>query len=780
MERIYSALRAAGACIAFFSLSLAASAQTSKVGNWYKASVGTRTPVSAAIFEPVYAEQPNALVKNELAIDINEFSTVLANSPSVLDLNVPYGSTTVKLNLARVSTTATGFSVVTDKGEVSYSQGIHYRGIVNDDPTNIASISIFDNEVMGFFSTSEGNFTIGKLADGSGNYGLYNEKELPNLNNFNCGTLDATGGSTSGPSTLGVGCKVVSVYFECDYKLYLDKGSNTTNVANYVNGFFNQVSTLYANENIEIQISQLFIWTTPDPYAGMTTTNAVLTAFQTNKGTNFPGNLAHFLTTRNLGGGIAYINVLCNKSYAFGVSMIYNTYSVAPAYSWTVEVVTHELGHNIGSPHTQACSWPGGPIDNCYTPEGSCSTGPAPVNGGTIMSYCHLTGAGINFNNGFGYWPGMLIRDKVTNGACLSGSGTAPSGLSTTNVSNSSATLNWNVLGGALQYTVEYKLSTASAWVSAGTTTGTSINLSGLASSVNYVWHVKSDCSAFSPDEPFTTLYGTSCPSPIPVSSSNITQNSATVKWNSVTGATGYTVVYKVSTATTWTTMPATTDTTMNVVGLAPGTTYNWRVSANCSVVSSAASFTTVSSTTTCAVPANLGATNISATSMTIVWSPVAGATGYSIKFHKQGQNNWSNYNNISGTSKTITGLQPSATYEWKISTKCSGGLTSAFSSISSSSTMANMIAGGEAEQRIKLYPNPAKGVINLVTSGWNEHEKGEMKIFNIQGLLIKTVTVSGTFNTISLEDMADGMYMMIIKKEGEQTVTRKFLKSGS
>jgi hypothetical protein len=94
-------------------------------------------------------------------------------------------------------------------------------------------------------------------------------------------------------------------------------------------------------------------------------------------------------------------------------------YSNVPTYSWTINVVAHELGHNLGSPHTHSCTWSGGPIDNCAAPEGTCSPGPAPVNGGTIMSYCHATSAGINFNNGFGPLPGNLIRSRVLNASCI-------------------------------------------------------------------------------------------------------------------------------------------------------------------------------------------------------------------------------------------------------------------------------------------------------------------------------------------------------------------------
>ena len=70
-----------------------------------------------------------------------------------------------------------------------------------------------------------------------------------------------------------------------------------------------------------MQMSGLKVWDIPDPYATISLTNPMLSAFSENMQNGFPGDLAHLLSRRSLGGGIAYIDVLCNiDRYRTGVS----------------------------------------------------------------------------------------------------------------------------------------------------------------------------------------------------------------------------------------------------------------------------------------------------------------------------------------------------------------------------------------------------------------------------------------------------------------------------
>ncbi len=116
--------------------------------------------------------------------------------------------------------------------------------------------------------------------------------------------------------------------------------------------------------------------------------------------------IAHLLSGKNTGCGIAWVGALCSNSYGYGVSAsLKGNFDPADPVPpvWDIIVVSHEIGHNFNSPHTHCyngipdASW-ADPVDPCYNQSG-CYGGPTalpdgcPGSGqgcGTIMSYCHL------------------------------------------------------------------------------------------------------------------------------------------------------------------------------------------------------------------------------------------------------------------------------------------------------------------------------------------------------------------------------------------------------
>ncbi len=321
----------------------------------------------------------------------------------------------------------------------SYEPGLHYQGIIQGEKHSMAAISIFsDAEFMGLFSNEEGNFNLGNLEDGTGRYILYNDQDMLNHPPVSCATRDdderlpqTPVGIKTAKATNALECRKVRIYWEVDSTILRFK-ITLANTQNYVTGLFNQFQAMYANEHITVELSSMYIWDglsiypTTSSSAGLYT----FTAFWKNLKGGFDGDLGHLLMKSGKGnGGIAWLTgISTTKNYSYAYSDINGSYSTIPTFSWTVEVVTHETGHNLSSHHTHWCGWMTnsgscGAIDNCYTLEtNTCSctyaqySNAAPVASwkGTVMSYCHLVSRGISLANGFGPLPGNQVRSYVS------------------------------------------------------------------------------------------------------------------------------------------------------------------------------------------------------------------------------------------------------------------------------------------------------------------------------------------------------------------------------
>lgn len=175
-------------------------------------------------------------------------------------------------------------------------------------------------------------------------------------------------------------------------------------------------------------------------------------------------------------------------------------------------------------------------------------------------------------------------------------------GLTSSSITNTSATVSWSALSGALNYDVDYKANSSGVWINAATgTTALSVNLAGLTSGVLYDWRVRANCASLSGNfaqAQFTTTIPT-CGPVIGLTSSAITTSSATISWSALSGALNYDVDYKANSSATWVNVATgTTSLSANLTGLAASTLYDWRVRANCSTLTGAyaqAQFTTSS-----------------------------------------------------------------------------------------------------------------------------------------------------------------------------------------
>lgn len=360
----------------------------------------------------------------------SEVSEVIQNRPSLMNINLPtIGRAPFRLDLYQANIFSPEFKVVTSSNRDTafpYESGVYYWGTVDGDEESLAAITVTEDEVSGFIFSDGEMYTLGKLnEDVEGTHILFKESDLKISSPMSCGTdseLHFKGKEGTSASTIRGPENCVRMYIEVDYDIFVGKGG-VQQAADYVNAAFAQVAILYANESISFTVNEILVWDTVDPYTGPSTSN-YLSQFRTELGGSFNGDLAHLVGYQG-SGGIAYVDVVCNSSYGIGYSDINASFATVPTYSWTIEVLTHEIGHNLGSRHTHDCVWNGNgtAIDRCGPQAGysaDCNP-PAPLpSSGTIMSYCHLVGGvGIDFNLGFGPQPGDLIRDRVYNAPCL-------------------------------------------------------------------------------------------------------------------------------------------------------------------------------------------------------------------------------------------------------------------------------------------------------------------------------------------------------------------------
>ena len=210
----------------------------------------------------------------------------------------------------------------------------------------------------------------------------------------------------------------VTVYVEVDHDIILDKGAQGSRT--YVEGLLLEVANLYAAQGITLNFNMKY-WDSPSPYLS-NSSSGMLRQFREQTASGYDGDVAHLISYQ-ASGGIAYVDAICSASFGHAFSSIRSTYALCPTYSWSVEVFAHELGHNLGSPHTQSCVWNGDQtaIDGCspFGTEGGCPDPGLPTGGGTIMSYCHLNSAvGINFLKGFHPQPLALIKNTIAYAQC--------------------------------------------------------------------------------------------------------------------------------------------------------------------------------------------------------------------------------------------------------------------------------------------------------------------------------------------------------------------------
>ncbi|GAB4004801.1 hypothetical protein GCM10028808_03180 [Spirosoma migulaei] len=276
----------------------------------------------------------------------------------------------------------------------------------------------------------------------------------------------------------------------------------------------------------------------------------------------------------------------------------------------------------------------------------------------------------------------------------------AITGLTTTGILGDYARLSWNSIGEGAQYEVQWRPQGAATWMTQGTTPEPYTGLGGLSTNTAYEWQVRAVGSAsYSGPVSFTT----GCPTPSSPASSP-TRISASLSWNGVSNQ-AYTLQWRPSGATNWTTISNLTGTTFNsttsysLTGLSSQTAYEWQVQAVCPGSPPIGSdYTTPHSFTTgaCNPPSFTSANNPGAELVSFSWSTIgSGEPGSSaeLRYRPVGTTNWITVSGIpnelyNGSSYTVTaGLTNNTTYEWQVKNICGAVESSPYTTLSTFTT---------------------------------------------------------------------------------------------
>lgn len=225
---------------------------------------------------------------------------------------------------------------------------------------------------------------------------------------------------------------------------------NTTRSSAYLTKLLGAISEVYFREvQTVLKVSYMRVWATdsPSPYTAADTSSQ-LSQFRTYWIANRPPQphaIAHLLSGRALGGGIAYLGAACSPSFGFGVNA--NLAGTFPypivdnsSSNWDLNVVTHEMGHNFGTGHTHEIGSYNPIIDGCglayVNPPQTQDCTVAFAKQGTIMSYCHICSGGMsNIKMTFGSRVAQVIRTFIDNSASCD-DGPSPVGIQSSNSAN--------------------------------------------------------------------------------------------------------------------------------------------------------------------------------------------------------------------------------------------------------------------------------------------------------------------------------------------------------
>jgi hypothetical protein len=363
------------------------------------------------------------LILNKLSI-----RKILNEKLDSLSISLPTPDGTKILNLEKISIYVDEPKIYSECNDVFQPQSLIYSAKIEGNDSAFASVVINEDSFQSYIMGDGEGWIFGPVEKGY--HGVWHELDVKDTTQFKCFIPNERDFSikTNKNQTISENSnkiKYITMYFEADYDM-VEKLGSSKEVIKFVENIFAQTFLIYQKEGVNIKINRFKIWDRPSGY-NFEGVNVLYHFGNQFVNQDLPETFAQLVSLRS-GFGVAWLSTLCDiPRYRTSYSGLDMGISNFPNYSWNVTVMTHEIGHSLGSPHTHSCSWNGNntAIDGCWFVEQTEAVKcpeleVTPETKGTIMSYCHLNPkVGINYQWGFGPQPGNLIRKNIQESICV-------------------------------------------------------------------------------------------------------------------------------------------------------------------------------------------------------------------------------------------------------------------------------------------------------------------------------------------------------------------------
>jgi hypothetical protein len=342
---------------------------------------------------------------------------------------------------------------------------------------------------------------------------------------------------------------------------------------------------------------------------------------------------------------------------------------------------------------------------------------------GTTATSVGLTGLTQGTTYDFRVRTNCAAGSSAYSGAQFTTTGTiacsAPTGLTSSAITATGATVSFTAVSGALSYDVDYKANSSATWISAATgATSTSVTISGLTAATLYDWRVRANCSSGSSTyatAQFTTAT-TTCASTLDNSTNGTISGAATIPFNT------------------------------NVTGLISpsGDIDNYRF-----VITTGGTITITLNT----VPFDYDLKLLNSAGTQLAISQAGGTS-----------------------SETINRTMTPGTYYAQVygynGANSAGSCYTLRVQLGTASRGTDLISD---VQKVNVFPNPAKNVVNINLTGFTG--KSDVSLFDVNGRVVLRRTVSTINSQLDIAALPAGVYMMRIKNGGKDVHMTKIIK---